>query len=100
VCTKRLETAHVRSAPGGDLAADLAARKSAGAQLLHSGRIKASAAGTAQLQAGQVRADTAVHADAERWGHRHGQDRGERARCTEPDREPVHLAGGHWNLSD
>jgi hypothetical protein len=36
------------------LAADLAARKSAGAQLLHSGRIKASAAGTAQLQAGRV----------------------------------------------
>jgi hypothetical protein len=36
------------------LAADLAARKSAGAQLLHSGRIQASAAGTAQLQAGQV----------------------------------------------
>jgi hypothetical protein len=36
------------------LAADLAARKPAAAQLLHSGRLKASAAGTAQLQAGQV----------------------------------------------
>jgi hypothetical protein len=36
------------------LAADLAARKSAGAQLLHSGRIQASAGGTAQLHAGQV----------------------------------------------
>jgi hypothetical protein len=42
------------------LAADLAARKSAGAQLLHSGRIKASAAGTAQLQAGQVDTRTLI----------------------------------------
>jgi hypothetical protein len=45
------------------LAADLAARKSAAAQLLHSGRIKASAAGTAQLQAGQVDARLLIMLD-------------------------------------
>jgi hypothetical protein len=45
------------------LAADLAARKPAAAQLLHSGRIKASAAGTAQLQSGQVDARLLIMLD-------------------------------------
>ena len=51
----------VRAAsPGGPasyqaaLAADVAARRSAGAQLLHSQRIEFGAQGTAQIQAGQV----------------------------------------------
>ncbi|MGH3232187.1 MAG: hypothetical protein ACRDOH_02820, partial [Streptosporangiaceae bacterium] len=38
------------------LAADVAARRSAGAQLLHSGRIEVSAQGTGRLQAGQLQA--------------------------------------------
>ena len=48
------------SYPGGAAAyqaalrSDLAARRAAGSQLLHSGHIQASAAGTAQLPAGQV----------------------------------------------
>ncbi len=36
------------------LRSDLASRRAAGSQLLHSGRIQATAAGTAQLRAGQV----------------------------------------------
>jgi hypothetical protein len=48
------------SYPGGAAAyqaalrSDLASRRAAGSQLLHSGRIQAAAAGTAQLRAGQV----------------------------------------------
>jgi hypothetical protein len=45
------------------LAADAAARKSAGAQLLHSKRIQASAAGSEQLQAGQVDARLLIMLD-------------------------------------
>jgi hypothetical protein len=45
------------------LAADLAARKSAAAQLLHSKRLQASAAVTAQLQAGQVDARLLIMLD-------------------------------------
>ncbi len=45
------------------LAADLAARKSASAQLLHSKRLAASAAGTAQLQGGQVDARLLIMLD-------------------------------------